>query len=128
MNDFKNKMNKDLFIFLFIVVVAGLAISIPYVIDFFLKFFGRRKSRSTSSQVLNSRMDFYSAEFESNEVFDTIKNEPESEDNGIPYSGNIYICPECGSMKLRVSEPGKIICGDCQRVFIYKNNFNNNFH
>jgi hypothetical protein len=121
-------MSKDLSIVLFIIVVSGLAISIPYVIELLLGFFTRGKQPSTSNQRRTSRMKFYSDEFEADEVFEADKIPAEPEEDVSTYSGNIYICPECGSLKLRMSEPGKIRCGDCQRLFLISDNMNQNFH
>ncbi|MBU1625750.1 hypothetical protein KKB18_00085 [bacterium] len=122
-------MSKDTYIFfLFIIIVAGLALSIPYIIDYLIKLFTPKKKYLKPEHQRAMRQDFYSDEFGLDEVYEPLEIGKEIEEETESFSSNIYICPECGSLKLRMQEAGKITCADCHRIFLINGEMNQNLH
>jgi len=121
-------MSKEVLLILFIVIVAGIALTIPYLIDFFVDFFTSTKRHSKPSAKRRTREEFYTEEFEPDEIYESTEIEPDSEEEINPFSRNVYVCPECGSLKLRMGKTGEISCANCGRTFKIKGSSNLNLH
>jgi hypothetical protein len=120
-------MSKETIIVLFIIIVAGLALSIPYIIDYFIKLFTPKKKYQKPEYKHSKRDEFYTQEFKTDEVYESTEiGDVEIESD--TFSNNIYVCPECGSLKLRMNEPRKITCADCKRVYLINGDANQNLH